>query len=159
MVLNLAPALGLSHSLLSADWDKAMGFYLSGRDQLAVGSWSVLNSGLVPHGYVLLYGASLCLALWLTILILKKARVVVKNVDCGAPRFCFLFINCAVFVASVNPTMCLTTSRAENTEIVHLLGLTPCVGVQSSDEEEDSYPRPKTARKLKNKATWSISSL
>lgn len=159
MVLNLAPALGLSHLLLSADWDKAMGFYLSGRDQLAAGSCSILNSGLVPHGYVLLYGANLCLALWLTILILKKGRVVVKSVDYGAPGFCFIFINCALFVGSVNPTMCLPTSRAENTEIVHLSGLTPCVGVQRGGEEEDSYPRPKTARKLKYKATWSISSL
>lgn len=46
MVLNLAPALGLSHSLLSADWDKAMGFYLTGREK---------NSGIVPHEYDLLY--------------------------------------------------------------------------------------------------------
>lgn len=50
MVLNLAPALGFSHSLLSANWDKAMGLYLFGRDQLAAGSCSVLNSGNVPHG-------------------------------------------------------------------------------------------------------------
>lgn len=73
--------------------------------------------------------------------------------------FVFYLLTVPFFVASVNPTMCLTTSRAENTEIVHLSGLIPCVGVQRGDEEEDSYPRPKTPRKLKNRATWSVSSL
>ena len=42
-VLNLASALGFSHSLLRAAWAKAMGSCLFGRDKLAAGFCSVFK--------------------------------------------------------------------------------------------------------------------
>lgn len=45
-VLTLAPTMGLGHSLLSADWDEAMGSYLFGRSQPAAGSFSAFKLGL-----------------------------------------------------------------------------------------------------------------
>lgn len=123
MVLNLASASGLSHSLLSADWDKATGFCWSGRGQLAKGSCSALNSVLhMVCPFIQWHGLNLYLALWLTILISRKKRVAVKSMGYG---FVYCSLTVPPVVASVNPTTCLPTSRAENIETVLLSGLTP----------------------------------
>lgn len=91
-----------------------------------------LNSGDVPRGYVLLYNG-MGSALPSTVADHSEAQEADGSgsvLDCGAHGFVFYLLTVPFVIASVLPTMCLTSVRAENTEIIFLSSGSQCNGYE-----------------------------